>query len=69
MHAFRCRECGDTRWSLLGSPKPAADQGPCQMCGGEMVTERRTPTVGTRTKRDERRETVAFGAGAASVSR
>jgi hypothetical protein len=56
MHAFRCRECGDTRWSLLGSRKSAEEQGPCQLCGGEVTRERRTPSVSATPAAQERRE-------------
>ena len=56
MLAFRCRDCGDTRWSLLGSRKSAEEQGPCQLCGGEMTRERRTPSVSATAEQLERRE-------------
>jgi len=41
MRAIRCVECGDTRWSILGIA--VREPGRCQMCGGQMVRERREP--------------------------
>jgi hypothetical protein len=52
LQAVRCTECGDARWSLFSS----ADVGqPCELCGGEMKVERRSPGSGPRTLIRERR--------------
>jgi predicted nucleic acid-binding Zn ribbon protein len=62
MHASRCKDCGDTRWSLLGAYRPEALTA-CQMCGGEMLQERRSPGHFRGAKAPERRHTVTSGAG------
>ena len=52
LRAVRCTECGDARWSLFSS----VDVGqPCELCGGEMKLERRSPGSGPRTLIRERR--------------
>lgn len=56
MDAVRCKECGETRWSLFsGSVKHLLAE-PCRMCGGEMVAERRRPGGRRRTPFTERRD-------------
>ena len=42
MRAMRCKECGDVRWSLTGRHTDHS-QDRCELCGGEMVPERRVP--------------------------
>ena len=43
MEAVRCKECGETRWSLFPSFRVRAFEAPCELCGGETVVERRRP--------------------------
>ena len=52
LQAVRCTECGDARWSLFSSVDVAK---PCELCGGEMKVERRSPGSGPRTLLRERR--------------
>ena len=54
MDALRCRDCGDTRWSLSGFTRHTGRR--CELCGGEMVPERRAPNHGPSTLRTERRD-------------
>ena len=51
LKAVRCTECGDTRWCLFSTADPAS---PCELCGGEMMVERRTPGGGPRQLLRER---------------
>jgi hypothetical protein len=55
MEAVRCKECGETRWSLLPGSLEHALQAPCELCGGETVIERRRPGAGPQTLDVERR--------------
>ena len=48
----RCTECGDARWCLFTTADPTS---PCELCGGEMKVERRTPGAGPRQLLRERR--------------
>jgi ribosomal protein S27E len=50
--AVRCIHCGETRWSLFSSAVPPSS---CDLCGGEMVIERRRPGKGPRRLPVERR--------------
>jgi len=52
LKAVRCTECGDTRWCLFSTADPAS---PCELCGGVMMVERRTPGGGPRQLLRERR--------------
>ena len=52
LKAVRCTECGDARWCLFSTANPAS---PCELCGGEMQVERRTPGAGPRHLLRERR--------------
>ena len=52
LKAVRCTECGDARWCLFSTADPAS---PCELCGGEMKVERRTPGGGPRQLLRERR--------------
>ncbi len=52
LQAVRCTECGDARWSLFSSADVAK---PCELCGGEMKVERRSPGSGPPTLLRERR--------------
>ena len=40
MEAMRCPECGDVRWSLRGFGGAPVK---CELCGAQMVAERRLP--------------------------
>ena len=52
MEAMRCEDCGDVRWSFMGF----ADRQPkCELCGGQMVPERRNPMRPHAPLRTERR--------------
>jgi hypothetical protein len=55
MEAVRCTQCGETRWSLLSGSLTHALEAPCELCGGEMVVERRRPGAGPETLDVERR--------------
>lgn len=59
MEAIRCLDCDDVRWSLLGISK--RDPGPCEMCGGKMVAERRKPERGPMRLAAERRDLAGAG--------
>jgi hypothetical protein len=63
LKAVRCTECGDARWYLFSTVDPAR---PCEICGGVMKVERRTPGAGPRKLLRERR---AGGPGALPGSR
>jgi hypothetical protein len=63
LKAVRCTECGDARWSLFSSADP---ERPCDLCGGQMKLERRSPGAGPRYLASERR---AGGPGALPGSR
>jgi hypothetical protein len=43
MDAVRCKDCGETRWSLFGGSIGHLLAEPCRICGGETVVERRRP--------------------------
>ena len=66
MRALRCTRCGDTRWSLSGfQARPGVYvQHRCELCGGEMVEERRQPNHGPATLHLERRTAHASPRGA-----
>ena len=63
LKAVRCTECGDVRWCLFSTADPTS---PCELCGGEMKIERRTPGGGPRQLLRERRNA---GPGVMPVSR
>jgi hypothetical protein len=48
----RCTSCGDARWCLFTTADP---ERPCDLCGGEMKVERRSPGGGPRKLPRERR--------------
>ena len=52
LRAVRCTECGDARWCLFTTADP---EKPCDLCGGEMKVERRSPGSGPRQLLFERR--------------
>ena len=52
LKAVRCTECGDARWSLFTAADPERR---CDLCGGEMQLERRSPSSGPRKLVRERR--------------
>jgi hypothetical protein len=52
LKVVRCTSCGDTRWCLFSTADPAL---PCELCGGEMKLERRSPGAGPRKLARERR--------------
>jgi hypothetical protein len=52
LRAVRCTECGDARWCLFSTADP---EKPCDLCGGEMKVERRSPGSGPRQLLSERR--------------
>ena len=52
LRAVRCTHCGDARWSLFSSADP---ERPCDLCGGPMMVERRSPGAGPRKLIRERR--------------
>jgi hypothetical protein len=54
------------RWSLFGFK---GESGPCEVCGGETVAERRRPDVTAHRLRVERRELVLHGEPAETGSR
>ena len=54
MEAMRCEECGDVRWSFLGFASRAGET--CELCGGEMMAERRKPHRGPMELLAERRD-------------
>ncbi len=56
MDAVRCKECGETRWSLFSGSVAHLLSEPCRMCGGEMVAERRRPGGRARRPFVERRD-------------
>ena len=45
MYGWRCQDCGEVRWSILGRGKDEPRE--CPACGAPMVEERRHP--GRRT--------------------
>ncbi len=54
MLAMRCKDCGDVRWSF--SSRGVSHEGDrCELCGGEMVRERRIPGHARTGSTDERR--------------
>jgi ribosomal protein S27E len=52
LKALRCTECGDARWCLFSTAVPGR---PCELCGGVMKVERRSPGAGPRMLLRERR--------------
>jgi hypothetical protein len=52
LRAVRCTHCGDARWSLFSAADPGR---PCDLCGGEMKVERRSPGSGPSKLLHERR--------------
>jgi len=52
LKAVRCTRCGDARWSLFSAADPDR---PCELCGGRMTVERRSPGSGPRKLVRERR--------------
>jgi hypothetical protein len=68
MEAVRCTECGETRWSLFPHSLAQSLHAPCELCGGEMVIERRRPGAGPQRLVVERRraETVSRIGGRSS---
>jgi ribosomal protein S27E len=52
LKAVRCTNCGDARWCLFTTADP---ERPCDLCGGEMKIERRSPGGGPRKLLHERR--------------
>jgi hypothetical protein len=52
LRALRCLSCGDARWCLFTTADP---ERPCDLCGGEMKVERRSPGAGPRKLARERR--------------
>jgi hypothetical protein len=52
LKAVRCTRCGDARWCLFTTADPGR---PCDLCGGEMKIERRSPGAGPRKLLHERR--------------
>jgi hypothetical protein len=52
LKAVRCTNCGDVRWCLFSTADPERS---CDLCGGEMKVERRSPGAGPRTLARERR--------------
>ena len=52
LKAVRCTSCGDARWCLFTTADP---ERPCDLCGGEMKVERRSPGGGPRQLLRERR--------------
>ena len=65
LQAVRCTECGETRWSLFSSVETALARA-CEVCGGDVLLERRRPGSGPRKLLRERR---AAGPGAIVGSR
>ena len=68
MEAVRCKECGETRWSLFPGSLEHALEAPCEICGGETVVERRRPgagppPLGVERRRREMSDRIAGGAG------
>ena len=61
LKAVRCTECGDARWSLFSTADPAS---PCDLCGGQMKVERRSPGSSPRYLARERRAGVLPGSRA-----
>jgi hypothetical protein len=55
MEAVRCKQCGETRWSLFPGSLAHALEAPCELCGGETVLERRRPGAGPDQLDVERR--------------
>jgi ribosomal protein S27E len=52
LRAVRCTNCGDARWCLFTTADPKQ---PCELCGGAMKVERRSPGAGPRHLSRERR--------------
>jgi hypothetical protein len=65
LQAVRCIECGDVRWSLFTSADVAQ---PCELCGGEVKIERRSPGSGPRKLIRERRDARPPGTRASLTS-
>jgi hypothetical protein len=60
MDAVRCLNCGETRWSLTSGSLEHLLNEPCQLCGGEMVVERRRPGTSVRRPLIERRDKGSY---------
>jgi len=56
MDAVRCKECGETRWSLFSGSVAHLLAEPCRACGGETLVERRRPRGKSRAPLIERRD-------------
>jgi hypothetical protein len=75
MEAVRCIECGETRWSLFPGSLAHSLDGPCELCGGETVIERRRPGAGPEQLDVERRRAAiadriaAIGSGSRLATR
>jgi len=61
MDAVRCKQCGETRWSLFSGSIGHLLAEPCRICGGETVVERRRPGGKARTPFTERRDADLAG--------
>ncbi len=60
MDAVRCKQCGETRWSLVPGSQENALRAPCALCGGETMIERRRPGAGpVRLDVERRRAAIA----------
>jgi hypothetical protein len=57
MQAYRCTDCGETRWHMF--PVRMDDRPACVICSGEMVKERRRPGRTRRAVAVERRQSAA----------
>jgi len=71
MEAVRCTQCGETRWSLFPGSLAHSLDGPCELCGGETVIERRRPGAGPDQLDVERRraaiaDRIALGSDSSS---
>ena len=58
MHAVRCLQCGETRWSLFAATPERLLGRPCEACGGKTALERRRPGRRTGPPAVERRTGV-----------
>jgi hypothetical protein len=55
MEAVRCVQCGETRWSLFPGSLAHSLAASCEICGGDLVVERRRPGAGPDQLNVERR--------------
>jgi hypothetical protein len=60
MEAVRCLRCGETRWSLFPGSFAHSLEASCEICGGDMVVERRRPGAGPDELDVERRRAAIF---------